>query len=156
MVLKKCTTCDYIGDNFHKNKNSKDGLTTLCKECACRRSNLWAKNNLEQVVQAKKARRQDIRKSLLESAQSRASQYNIPLTITLDDIVVPTTCPIFGFPLVKSPGKASYNSPSLDKIVPELGYVPGNIQVISYKANMMKNNASSEDLIKFAKWILDE
>jgi hypothetical protein len=34
---------------------------------------------------------------------------------------------------------------------PELGYVPGNVAVISRKANLMKNDASSEELLAFAK-----
>jgi hypothetical protein len=44
-------------------------------------------------------------------------------------------------------------SPSLDRIKPELGYVPGNIQVISARANVMKNDATPEELLAFANWV---
>ena len=43
---------------------------------------------------------------------------------------------------------------SLDRINPELGYIPGNIQVLSTKANVLKNNASINELITFAKNVL--
>jgi hypothetical protein len=48
------------------------------------------------------------------------------------------------------------DAPSLDKIDPKLGYVPGNIQVISHKANAMKWDATREELRAFAKWVLKE
>lgn len=37
-------------------------------------------------------------------------------------------------------------SPTLDRIVPEKGYVKGNVAVISHKANRIKNNGSLEEL----------
>ena len=40
------------------------------------------------------------------------------------------------------------DSPSLDRIVSSLGYVKGNIRVISYKANRVKSNATLEELRK--------
>ena len=46
------------------------------------------------------------------------------------------------------------NSPTLDRIVPELGYVPGNVAVISWKANRLKGNNTDPELFeKVAKYI---
>jgi hypothetical protein len=42
---------------------------------------------------------------------------------------------------------------SIDRINPKLGYVEGNIQIISHKANRMKSNASVEELKLFARWV---
>jgi len=36
---------------------------------------------------------------------------------------------------------ASYQSPTLDRLVAAMGYVPGNVTVISFRANTIKNNA---------------
>lgn len=46
------------------------------------------------------------------------------------------------------------NNPSIDRLDPSIGYIPGNICVISYKANTMKNNASYTELKTFCKNIL--
>ena len=46
-------------------------------------------------------------------------------------------------------------SPSLDRINPTMGYVPGNIQVISNLANRMKNNAGDEQLLRFSHYYIE-
>ncbi len=83
------------------------------------------------------------------AAKSRAVKSGIPFTITEADITVPDKCPALGIPLVGSRGEGvggRPNSPSLDRIVPSLGYVPGNIAVISFKANAIKRDASLKEL----------
>lgn len=81
-------------------------------------------------------------------ARARAKKLELPFTITIDDIVIPNFCPILGIELKKGEGKSHDNSPSLDRIIPSLGYVPGNIQVISYRANRIKNDATLDELRK--------
>jgi hypothetical protein len=38
------------------------------------------------------------------------------------------------------------NYATLDRINPKLGYVPGNVQIISYKANRIKNSATLKEM----------
>jgi hypothetical protein len=97
--------------------------------------------------------RQHPQQYLLGNAKYRARKKNVPFEITADDIVIPSKCPALGTLFDYSRGKRY--SPSLDRIRPELGYVPGNIQVISMQANVMKNNASPEELKMFAQWIFE-
>lgn len=95
-------------------------------------------------------------KKMLNRAKERAKKNNIPFSITEKDIVIPEYCPILGIKLEHHRGKpgAYKNSPSLDKIVPELGYVPGNVRVISQVANQCKGNATEEEMLKFAYWVI--
>ena len=87
-------------------------------------------------------------------ARLRAKDNNIPFDIDLEDIKPAKYCPILEIEMVQNEEKADFNSMSLDKIIPELGYVKGNICVISRLANTMKSDASFEELKTFAKNIL--
>jgi hypothetical protein len=93
-------------------------------------------------------------KALLYEARKRAKKFGLPITIADTDIVIPEFCPILGIKLVR--GSADDNRdacPSLDRVNPELGYVPGNIAVISYRANRIKNNGTSEEHRRIADWM---
>lgn len=80
------------------------------------------------------------------SAKASANQRNLPFNIEPADILIPTVCPLLGIPLYVGKKKHCPNSPSLDKIIPAKGYVKGNIQVVSYRANVIKQDASLEEL----------
>jgi hypothetical protein len=60
---------------------------------------------------------------------------------------------VLGVALSQGNGKLHMSSPSLDRIRPELGYVPGNVAVISYKANAIKQGATPEELRAVADWL---
>ena len=98
-------------------------------------------------------------KVLLNNAKQRATKRGLEFNINDEDVIVPITCPILGIPISKNicihirSGPHS-GSPSLDRIDNTKGYIKGNIQVISHQANTMKANATPEELIKFAQWIL--
>ena len=66
-------------------------------------------------------------------------------------MIVPQKCPVFGIPLVSTGVRGSgprFNSPTLDRIDSAKGYTPGNVWVISHRANSLKSNASLEELRK--------
>jgi hypothetical protein len=94
--------------------------------------------------------------SMYGSAQARAKAKGISFELTREDIkaVYHEVCPIFGTPLRRNlRGNANPDSPTLDRIDPARGYIPGNIQVISNRANRMKSDATPEELLQFAAWI---
>lgn len=68
--------------------------------------------------------------------------------------IKPLRCPVFGTPFVERGVGFSGGSPSIDKIVPSKGYIKGNIQVISMRANCMKRDATPTQLKQFARWVL--
>jgi hypothetical protein len=88
---------------------------------------------------------------LVERARKRAQSRGLAFAITRDDIVVPLICPVLGIEL-KIGGKRSANSPSLDRIDPASGYVPGNVRVISDRANRLKGPRSLADLERLAEY----
>lgn len=93
-------------------------------------------------------------KEMLRHAKNRADKANIPFNITLDDLIIPERCPILETPLNWRESirwDHPENVPSLDKIIPEKGYVKGNVCIISMMANTMKQNASFEQLYTFCK-----
>lgn len=104
--------------------------------------------DIKQMYQDAKARYlKDPRVYLLKCARARARKYDRELSITVDDIVIPTHCPVLGLELtVFSDKTAAPNSMSLDRIDNDLGYVPGNVIVISYRANILKKDATIAEL----------
>lgn len=84
---------------------------------------------------------------MLSSAKGRAKEGAFPFNIDITDIVIPEICPVLKIPLFRGSGGWSPNSPSLDKIVPELGYVKGNVRVVSNLANTMKNCGTLEQCV---------
>lgn len=119
----------------------------------------WVKPKvwLSQTVGEKNTIEKHVRRTL-SHIKSRAKKENIPFDLTLSYAVsiVTENCPALGFKLswAKRNGRQR-NSPSLDKINPELGYVEGNVMWLSNMANTMKQDASKEQLKKFADWILN-
>ena len=101
----------------------------------------------------------DPRQKMVYAARNRARIGGLDCTITKDDIVIPETCPVLGIPLVARVGAGRSNrdevenSPSLDRIDNSKGYVPGNIAVISMRANMIKNNATLAELKAIVAYI---
>jgi hypothetical protein len=89
------------------------------------------------------------------AAKARAKKKGLPFNLKFpEDIFIPSYCPIFGIKLEKGlQGSPEDNSPSLDRIVPELGYVRGNVAVISNRANRIKMDATYNELFKIAEWL---
>ena len=140
-------------DCFSKDSSKKDGKRTICKTC----TEAYKKTDAYRKLARDRKRKEHLNYPEIKMhclAKLRAKQNDVPFNISKSDIIIPELCPILGLDLKVNQGKVGKNSPSLDRIVPELGYVVGNIQVISHLANTMKSSASKEELIKFAEWVI--
>lgn len=101
------------------------------------------------------SRQRNPKSHLVNDARSRAKRHNIPYNITIDDIDWVTHCPVFGIELFYGRGRGEgqrFNSATLDRRVNELGYVKGNVFVISHRANRMKQDASPNELAAIAAY----
>lgn len=95
----------------------------------------------------------DPRLQMIRKAKQRAKKKGIEFSITIDDIEVPEKCPILGLVLRPGVGKCHDASPSIDRIDSTKGYVPGNVWVISYRANTIKNNSTPSELMRVAQYM---
>lgn len=111
----------------------------------------WNAKNKEKLRQYQ--REWEIRnpsKYLWHAAKARAAKRGLAFTITPNDLPIPEFCPVFGIRLVLSSRRdknrcARYDAPSVDRKDPTLGYVPGNVRVISWRANDLKGNGLLEE-----------
>ena len=83
--------------------------------------------------------------------QQSAKKRGIEFSITKEDIPTPEKCPYLGIPLKYDNDGLQGDSASVDRIDNVLGYVPGNIQTVSNKANTMKSVATDDELVTFSK-----
>lgn len=81
-------------------------------------------------------------------ARDRAKKSGIPFTITMDDLYCPPACPVLYRPWGRGDAR-----PSLDRLVPRLGYVPGNVRVISLRANVLKSDGTWLEHAMVSEWL---
>ena len=97
--------------------------------------------------------------NFLGHARGRAKVQNLPCNLTLEylESIASDECPVFNTPFVwgQSNGKHPYR-PSLDRVVPDLGYIKGNVVFISFKANAIKQNVTEKELYAVADWLHDK
>ena len=166
-----CSTCGFEkpASEFYKNKGRKNGLnTTYCKTCTAiynrsanakkARADWYQRNKDERQQYSRDWKRNNPARTLLHNARKRSRTDGVICTITEADIVIPEYCPVFPWIALTHGHTTERGQPlptaaSLDKIDPSRGYIPGNVQVISFLANAMKQNATVKELKSFADWI---
>ena len=90
--------------------------------------------------------------ALFEASKRRAKLKGIEHTLQLEDIKIPEICPVLGIPLKVSPKVYSDNSPSIDRIDNSKGYTKDNIIVVSWKANDLKGQGTTQELEKIVNF----
>jgi hypothetical protein len=85
--------------------------------------------------------------------KNAALQAGLLFTLEFGDLVWPDVCPVLGIPLDYTASGRSENSVSFDQIDPGKGYVPGNVMVMSWRANRIKNDGSAEEHRRIAEFM---
>ena len=81
-----------------------------------------------------------------------AKELGLPFNLEEPDIVIPEFCPVLGIRL-EFPSKSRTDaSVSIDRIIPSLGYVKGNIVIVSWRANFIKSDATLEELKRLVEY----
>lgn len=119
---------------YHKNQYQKH------REKRIKDSQDWYSRNLIGSFEKK------IR-GLLYTAKRRAKMKGIEFSIGILDLEKVSHCPLLGIELSFSNKRgARDSSPSIDRLDPSKGYVPGNVWIVSTRANAIKNDASIKEL----------
>ena len=179
--MKICPKCNQANE-FYINNARKDGLTYACiacqksyytknKEHIAQRSKEYNIKNREHKnaqsrqhfannkelykIRTEAYRSNNRAKMLLANAKRRALTLGKECNITIEDIIIPTKCPYLNKPITNIIGKGNVpTNPTVDRIDNTKGYIKGNVRVVSMQANFMKNKATVEQLIIFAKNVL--
>jgi hypothetical protein len=127
-----------------KGRKAPDGTRRIscCKECSV------------EVFLCK-----DHRVKLLNAARRRSREFGLDFDITKEDIPIPEFCPVFGIKLEPSVGEVRKDitllnaSPSIDRIDSSKGYTKNNAQVISFRANNLKKDASLKEMKALVRYV---
>jgi hypothetical protein len=98
-------------------------------------------------------------RELIWMARARAGKTGLEFRITVRDLMpMPETCPVLGTPInyttPRGQGSLQENDrPTVDRIDNSKGYVPGNVAVISWRANRLKSDGSLEEMEKLVAYM---
>ena len=137
-----CQGCGETKPHTEFRKRKGGWVSTWCKACVNKK--YW----------------RDPQQAHLNAIKCRARKSNHPFDLDLDDLQIPERCPVLNIPLLDWGDNGIHdtmdNSPSLDRLVPELGYIKSNVRVISQRANRIKHNATLEELKALCFWLEKE
>lgn len=161
MICNRCKV-DKLEEEFIYGKKK-------CKICYDKCRKYYKENREKEIARAQKSnskkdrckenerKRAACRKNpvpyILWNVKSRAKARGIPFELSHEDIKIPNVCPILGIELRISEGCPDAQSPSVDRINPNLGYVRGNIEIISHRANTIKSNATLQELKSLVRYL---
>jgi hypothetical protein len=145
--MKTCRKCQTLFDELR------------CPKCEYARHRRYYLNNREKVNAKNRRNRQAnplnarryslayrqkfVWRRMLADAKNRAVTIGVPFDLDahkeeLKRRVEPMICEMTGVPLAC--GKRSWNTASLDRIVPELGYTIGNVRIVCWAMNVAMSN----------------
>ena len=116
----------------------------------------YKKNKEIIIVRNSKYRNSHPEVAMVSSAKKSAASKRLPFNIDTEYLreILPedNKCPVLSFPFKKGIKTWHDSSPSLDRIIPKLGYIKGNVQIISWFANRIKSDATPEQLMTIATY----
>lgn len=102
--------------------------------------------------------RNNPRNAMIVKGRSTAKARGIEFTLTEHDLHWPDYCPVLGIKLDYSTerGGRRANCPSFDRWDTTKTYVPGNVFVISWRANWLKSDATADELVAVAAYAVSK
>lgn len=131
-------------------KSASTPLTSCSEILPCKRRDCRGCNNSYMRTYLRQRRRARPVAALLERAKARARVKGLPYDLRHCDLALPTKCPVLGTAL-SFDGRRSHTSPSLDRVVPDKGYVVGNVRIISDRANRLKGDRRYQEIVELSR-----
>lgn len=164
-LAKRCSGCHELkaASEFHRSAKNPLGLQGYCKPCARDSDRQWRTGKSSKIAQKRRSRydpdleRRSKRRRrfrdpvghLLSNVRRSAKRRGLEFRITRADLFPPRFCFVTGVELSYGGGiglSARPDAASVDRIDHNLGYVPGNVWVVSWRANSMKRDSSLPEL----------
>lgn len=120
-----------------------------------KRNRIYKYQNKDKIYKVARKYKEANREFMLwYGARKRAKKLGVEFNLEIEDIKIPKTCPLLGIKIEYN-GTINNrdNSPSIDRKDISLGYVKGNVGVISYRANRIKNDATPLEIKRMAERI---
>jgi hypothetical protein len=152
---KKCVGCHKIlpFEMFNINRTRTDGRQNQCKTCKSDYNKTY--NRLNNGGRREWKDKNPI-PVLLARLKDRAKAKEVEFALTAQTVPpISDDCPCCGQMMIRATGNPGRNSPSLDRIIPHVGYVPGNVQWICYRCNAIKSDATPEELMRIAVFVAE-
>lgn len=97
-------------------------------------------------------KRKDLPKYMWKLTKHKARREGHPFDLEVSDIQIPDRCPVLGIPIDPF-GEDRRLWPTVDRLFADLGYVKGNVSIISFRANNLKSNATLDELKAILRWM---
>ena len=168
--MKQCVVCFAQLNAASWEQAQRLNHINKCRPCLRKEkrdyAKVWSKNNPGAVaLRARKHKAKLVAENPVLSrarnaysdARKRAIKQRLSFDLTADYVhtlmLGATHCPYFQWTLTHASNKARTLA-SLDRIDSAKGYTKDNVQIVSYLANMMKSNATAQELTLFAAGVL--
>lgn len=160
LMGKVCGKCKQELDVscFAKDRARADGLRWSCKACVrkdferFKTTPSYGRRNENLKARWKNMRVNDPVANwcrvALDGARARARKLGLAFELDIEWVkqATVTICPLLHIPLSYTNATQAANSPSIDRIRPELGYTKENCIVVSLRANRIKNDATLDEI----------
>jgi hypothetical protein len=167
---KRCNCCKLIKpvSEFHQNKTKQDGLARACKACACKAHRLYLSKYPDKVAAKKRAYydqnkvkvqysnrkygKHNRSRRLISGARERATKQGLAFDLwdhaeEIKARIAAGKCELTGITFNLDVAR-SFDSPSIDRIIPSKGYVYTNIRIILHGMNCALGNWGEEVLTR--------
>jgi hypothetical protein len=148
-VCKTCRSKQYAANRIknrdRRNQQSAEWRKNNPDRPAENWSSYYERNKEPLKERQKKKYRENPVKHLLYAAKQRSRNFGLAYNLSEEDLTIPEFCPILGIRIEIGLGD-KYSSPSIDRVKPELGYVKGNVAIMSLRANQIKGTATLAEL----------